>query len=726
VGEIVIDTPVTLSASSSVGLTPIVFSVLSGNASITGNVLTPRATGEILVRASQAGGGPYMPASADVTLIAKSKQTVTFNSPVSAITVNQPVALSATSSAGLPITFSLVSGDATISGSTLTPKSRAAIVVRASAAGNDAYAAASTDVNFGTPQKAAQGITFALGDVSVLNGPITLNATSTSGLPISYTLLSGPATLNGNVLTLTRAAGVVTIRASQSGNDLYNAAEVLRSFNVGAIGQQVFLGMIGTDPFAVIVSADNRRGMFLTRIAASGEAIVAKFDLNANGTFRASGVSSLPASDDSVSATADTPPTAAAGPVRTITGTVSNGTVNGTIAELAQTFTATEVAPTGSTASLAGVYIATIPGSASGETYIVVGPTGQAFAVAVTPFGVTSGTGTITADGAVDITTSSGGSIIGNIDGTGALRGTLRTGTTTAALVGLSEGTNRSDRLVNLSSRLRVVSGDASRSVIAGFVVSGTESKQVLVRAIGPGLTAFGVTGALANPRLQLYNGSTLVAENDDWSNSTDVAATGDSVGAFKLNNSSRDSALVANLAPGAYTAVVSGVGGDGVALIEVYDAASNTALAAPQLVNISTRGYVDTGEGNLIAGFVVTGNAPKRVLIRGIGPGLSQFNVPGVVADPVLRLYAAGSSTVIAENDNWSTPQAINASQIAATATEVASASSASGAFPLPANSRDAAIVITLEPGQYSAVVSGLNNATGAGLVEVYELSNP
>jgi hypothetical protein len=302
----------------------------------------------------------------------------------------------------------------------------------------------------------------------------------------------------------------------------------------------------------------------------------------------------------------------------------------------------------------------------------------------------------------------------------------LRTGTTTAALVGLSEATTRSDRLVNLSSRLRVVRGDASRSVIAGFVVAGTESKQVLIRAIGPGLSGFGVTGALANPRLQLYSGSTLVAENDDWSNRADVSAIGDSVGAFRLNNNSRDSALVANLAPGAYTAVVTGVDGDGVALIEVYDAASNAPLTAPQLVNISTRGFVDTGEGNLIAGFVVTGNAPKRVLIRGVGPGLSQFNVPGVVSDPMLRLYAAGSSAVIAENDNWSAPQAVDASQVAATSADIAAASTATGAFPLPANSRDAAIVITLQPGQYSAVVSGLNSTTGAGLVEVYELSNP
>jgi hypothetical protein len=163
-----------------------------------------------------------------------------------------------------------------------------------------------------------------------------------------------------------------------------------------------------------------------------------------------------------------------------------------------------------------------------------------------------------------------------------------------------------------------------------------------------------------------------------------------------------------------------------GVALIEVYDAASNALLTAPQLVNISTRRFVDTGEGNLIAGFVVTGNAPKRVLIRGVGPSLSQFDVPNAVNDPMLRLYDASTSTVIAQNDNWSAPQPLNASQVAATSDDIVAASSETGAFPLPANSRDADIVITLMPGQYSAVVSGVNSATGAGMVEVYEISNP
>jgi hypothetical protein len=309
----------------------------------------------------------------------------------------------------------------------------------------------------------------------------------------------------------------------------------------------------------------------------------------------------------------------------------------------------------------------------------------------------------------------------------GTLHGTLTNGATTAALVGLSEGTSRSDRLINLSSRLRVVSNDASRAMIAGFVVTGNEAKTMLVRAIGPSLSAFGVEGTLANPRLQIYNSdNVLIAENEDWAADANIAAAAEQVGAFKLDGTSRDAAILATLQPGAYTAQVDPNGGTGVALIEVYDASANTAAAsAPQLINISTRGFVDTGDANLIAGFVVSGNAPKRVLIRGIGPSLGAFGVPGTVANPTLKIYAAGSSTPIAQNDDWSTGQPIDSTQVAATAAEITAASMASGAFPLADNSRDAAIVITLMPGAYTAVVGGANNSTGAGLVEVYQLSN-
>lgn len=278
-------------------------------------------------------------------------------------------------------------------------------------------------------------------------------------------------------------------------------------------------------------------------------------------------------------------------------------------------------------------------------------------------------------------------------------------------------------RLINLSSRLRVVSSDANRSVIAGFVIAGDEPKRVLVRAVGPGLTELGVAGTLPNPRLQLYRGGSLIAENEDWGSQAEVAATAQRVGAFPLATGSADSALVTTLEPGSYTALVQANGGSGVVLVEVYDAAAAQALELQHLGNISTRGFVDTGEGQLIAGFVVTGNAPKKLLIRGIGPGLAQFGLNGVLADPQLKIFAADGGTPLAENNDWTTPQTLTPERPAASAAEIQAASTQTGAFALGSESRDAAVLVTLQPGAYSAVMSGVGGSTGAGLVEVYEV---
>jgi hypothetical protein len=656
-------------------------------------------------------------------VVVKQNQTITFSSPVSTIFVNQPVSLGATASSNLPVSYTLVSGNATLAGNMLTIRDTNAVRVRASQAGDGSFnAAAPVEISL-SASKNAQSINFAaLADAIATGGSIALNATSSSGLPVSLTV-SGPATLSGTTLLLNGTAGVVTVTATQGGNDAYNpAATVTRTFNVRAVGTQVFFGSLGSDAFAAAVSADGTKGVFLTRLAATGQGIVAKFSIGANGSFSTTTTASIPVAE--AASGFFVPPTAAAGQTYTLTGTLNNGVLSGTIVELGQSFTATVQPSIGSTAALAGVYTASVPGSASGDTYIVAGPSGQAYALAMLPSGAVSGTGTISSDGAVNVTTGNGATIAANIEGAN-VSGTVTAAGAVSNIMGLSDGAARTDRLVNLSSRLRVAAGDASRSVIAGFVVAGTEPKRVLVRAVGPGLSGFGVAGALGNPSLQIYSGSTMIAENNDWSNNTDVSAISDSVGAFKLTANSQDAALVATLEPGAYTAVVQANGGSGVVLVEVYDAATNTQLSTQQMVNISTRGFVDTGDGQLIAGFVISGNAPKRVLVRGIGPGLTQFGLSGAVADPQLKIYAANGNTLVAQNDDWSTPQPVSATQAAATSAEVAAASTATGAFPLAAASKDAAIVITLMPGQYSAVVSGAGNGTGAGLVEVYEIPN-
>jgi hypothetical protein len=156
---------------------------------------------------------------------------------------------------------------------------------------------------------------------------------------------------------------------------------------------------------------------------------------------------------------------------------------------------------------------------------------------------------------------------------------------------------------------------------------------------------------------------------------------------------------------------------------VEVYDVSATAAVPTKQLINISTRGTVGTGDDVLVGGFVVSGNEPKKVLVRAVGPALAAFKVSGSLSDPVLKVYAA-DHTLIAQNDNWSTPQKA-ASETPATAAEISAAETATGAFPFDAGSADAAVVLTLAPGQYSAVVTGAKNSSGAAMVEIYEIPN-
>ena len=266
-------------------------------------------------------------------------------------------------------------------------------------------------------------------------------------------------------------------------------------------------------------------------------------------------------------------------------------------------------------------------------------------------------------------------------------------------------------RLINLSARAQV--GTGSGVLIAGFVVSGTGTKNVLVRGIGPALTAFGVSGALANPVLNVDSGSTTIYSDTGWGAGATPAATltaaFNQVGAFGLTANSADSALLAPFAAGPYTALVSGVNNTtGVALAEVYDA--DTGTPTTRLKNLSVRAQVGTGSGILIAGFVISGNVPKTVLIRGIGPGLTAFGVTGALQEPVLGLYSP-SGALIESNYQWSGEP------------RLATAMSAVGAFSLDAQSDDTVLLVTLPPGAYTAQVSGANSTTGVGLIEVYEV---
>jgi hypothetical protein len=213
-----------------------------------------------------------------------------------------------------------------------------------------------------------------------------------------------------------------------------------------------------------------------------------------------------------------------------------------------------------------------------------------------------------------------------------------------------------------------------------------------------------------------LYHDGILIAENDDWSaasNADEVIGVMRRTGAFGLAAPGRDADLLVTLQPGSYTAQVDSSGGQGVALAEIYDASTSPSAEYQRLVNISTRGFVGSGDDTLIGGFIVTGNAPKRVLVRGVGPTLAQFGVTGALANPRLKILQG--NTVLVENDNWGAG--------ANTPAEVNAAATATSAFALDANSKDATLLITLAPGVYTAHVSSADASTGIALVEVYEM---
>jgi hypothetical protein len=265
-------------------------------------------------------------------------------------------------------------------------------------------------------------------------------------------------------------------------------------------------------------------------------------------------------------------------------------------------------------------------------------------------------------------------------------------------------------RLASLSVRAPAGSGD--QTLILGFFIDGAGSKQVLIRGIGPTLAQYGVGGLLADPQLKLFNLSgTQVAQNDDWNGSAALANAFDSVRAFALPAASKDAALLVSLPLGGYSAQVSGANNStGVALIEAYEA--DVGTPGTRFVSLSARNQVGTGDNILIVGFVVAGNTPKQLLIRGIGPALAALGVSGVLTDPKLELYSVTTvTTKIYENNDWSGTTDLNA---AFTATQ---------AFPLSANSKDAALLVTLQPGIYTAQVSGVGQTTGVALVEVYEM---
>lgn len=248
---------------------------------------------------------------------------------------------------------------------------------------------------------------------------------------------------------------------------------------------------------------------------------------------------------------------------------------------------------------------------------------------------------------------------------------------------------------------MRVEAGD--NVLIAGFIIEGEANKRILIRGVGPSLATFGIANPLQDPTLELNaSGGDLVASNDNWpgnSNAAEILASG------LAPSNPNEAALLLSLAPGSYTAVLRGSGGStGISLLEVYDL---DAEGMARVVNISTRGFVLTGENVMIAGLIITGNEPAQLVLRGIGPSLADFGVPDVLADPLLELHD-GNGALIQANNNWRDTQ-----QVALQNTGLA-----------PTNNLEAALLVAIPPGNYTAVLKGADGGTGNGLVEVYTLA--
>jgi hypothetical protein len=268
--------------------------------------------------------------------------------------------------------------------------------------------------------------------------------------------------------------------------------------------------------------------------------------------------------------------------------------------------------------------------------------------------------------------------------------------------------------VANVSTRLPVGTGD--NALIEGFIVQGPAGsiKKIMVRAIGPSLIPFGIADALTNPTLEIHDANTLtVARNDNWK-TTQVGGliTGDQSAEISSSGlapgNDLESAIIANLAPGSYTAVVRGAGNTaGTGVVDAYDL---SAASPAILANVATRGLVQPGDKLMIAGFIIQ-NGSVRAVVRAIGPSLSAFGITNALPDTTLQLRD-GSGAIVVENDDWKVRSDGSSQQAELEATGLQ-----------PTNNLEAAFVATLPPGQYTALVRGKPETTGIGVVQVYFL---
>ncbi len=543
------------------------------------------------------------------------------------------------------------------------------------------------------------------------NATFTVAATGTPAPTFQWRFNGSPlAGATGTSLTRSSATAAMAgtydvVVANANGSVTSNPATL--TVQASAFAGTYFGTLSDGGSWALYVRADNT-ATYIAFLPGRSSAIVVDLTVAADGSFSVASSEITPLSEPAVNAG----PARAAAPVAfTLRGRIQGGSLSGALDGLGESLAGRVDSGSGAAGGVAGLYRAPALGTATGATYTIVGASGQAVVVA---------TGTALADGAA-----------GTVDASGRFSGSTRSGAAVAVTInpqaqtltaaytaagssapvtfaGTTDAVAPVAQLINIS--VRSLAGSGNDTLIAGFVLSGSENKSLLVRGIGPTLSSYGVSNALPDPVLALFSGSTSLASNDDWgtaANAAQVASEAAKVGAFALAAGSRDAALLSSRGNGSYTVQITGkAGATGIGLIEVYDTDRSTSA---RVVNLSTRARVGSAEDVLIAGFSVTGNIPRTLLVRGVGPALAAFGVGGTLADPQLEIFEG--STRLHRNDNWAGAAAVSA------------AAGRTGAFALDAASRDAALVVTLQPGTYSVIVSGVGGSTGVALLEIYEV---
>ena len=707
----------TLEATAESGL-PVSFAIVSGAGSLAGRLLTGNG-GPVVVRATQAGDGNWAPAEPierTITFLSGALSPFLTTTPTSQ-TVNAGTNVTLRAAAvGSPTPSLQWSRDGSaIAGATGTTLSLSAV----SLADAGRYTVAATNL---------AGVSSAAADLVVRAAPAFVTAPASqsvaggSSVTLSATVTGVPAPTfqwrkDGRAIAgATRAeltlAGVTAAGAGSYDVEATNALGV--STSAPAVLTVVlrdysgtYRGTIGSGSGEIAVFV-RRQGAatFLAHLPGAASALTAPaVAVDLNGNFSAT-----------------VPLIAATSRNITLRGAVDEvaGTASGSIPELNLTFTAARVEPATPAPASAGLYSAGVIGSGT-SLQVLVGPDGRAFTLLLNGPAADSGTGSLGTEGKLAFTTAGGAAIELGFNATG-VRGTYRPANGTSALVaGVTDVLTGRQQLINLSVRGATA---PEAPMITGFAIGGTAAKQVLLRVAGPSLarTPFNLAGALADPSLQLYRVGTVIGQNNDWGSPASGAAAlttaAGRVGAFPFAAGGADAALLSSLQPGVYS--VHSAGGTGIVLAEIYGVpAADETPGSRRLVNVSTLGAVAPALP-LIAGFVIDGPGPQRVLLRAAGPALAAapFNLTSALPNPQLLLFRDG--TQLRANDDWFRDPESPAIREAATRAR---------AFSFGAQSLDAALLLFLEPGAYTAVVGPPASApaaqqTGLALVEIYDAS--